>query len=325
MRKIDRIKTLPYICMMMITLTLSGCADDTVHNREEETQQALMPEQESEDNYQKKQDIPPQAVEAVTDVEAEAETEEKNQTGVEAEAKNEDGAENQADAENETKWMTDPYEPVPVTQLDYDSFQSRMTKEEWEGFQQYIPVLKEDAPFELTRFEYDNYTMLDKDGEVTEDETSAVFRRYDFKEMTDLSRYVKAFYTDLGITEPNEMMIYEVQVFDLDGDGIQELILYWGSAGDVLVFHYEDGKFYGWETVYRGFEILQTSGAYVTSGGALCNDWRRIRFDQGTWIQEILAVADCGKYFIGGEEVDETAYQQQSAAYETGKVTSYRP
>lgn len=308
----------------MITLTLSGCADDTAHDREEETQQTQMPEQESEDNYQKKQDIPPQAAEAVTDVEAEAETEEKNQAGVEAETKNEDGAENQADAENETKWITDPYEPVPVTQLDYDSFQSRMTKEEWEGFQQYFPVLKEDASFELTRFDYDSHTMFDKDGKITEEEESAVFLVYDSREMTDLSGYLKA-YADRGITDPDEMMIYEVQVFDLDGDGIQELILYWGSAGDVLVFHYEDGKFYGWETVYRGFEILQTSGAYVTSGGALCNHWQRIRFDQGTWIAEVLASIEGDKYFIGGEEVDETAYQQQSAAYETGKMTSYRP
>lgn len=324
MRKIDRIKTLPWICMIIITLTLSGCADDTAHDSEEVTQQTQMPRQESEDNYQKKQDVPPQAAEAVTDVAAEAETEEKSQAGVEAETKNEDGAENQADAENETKWITDPYEPVPVTQLDYDSFQSRMTKEEWESFQQYIPVLKENAAFELTRFEYDNYTRLDKDGEVTEEEESAVFLVYDYREMTDLSGYLKV-YADRGITDPDEMMIYEVQVFDLDGDGIQELILYWGYAWDVLVLHRENEKFYGWETVYRGFEILQTSGAYVASGGALCNDWRRIRFDQGTWIAEVLASIEGDKYFIGGEEADETAYQQQSAAYETGKVTSYRP
>lgn len=324
MRKIDQIKTLPWTFMIIMALTLSGCADDAAHDSEEKTQQTQMTEQENEDNSQKKQDIPPQAVETGSVTGAEtgsghtAETENQADIGPEAESA--------SDTKNQTETgkITDPYEPVPVTQMDYDSFRSQMTKEEWESFQQYFPVLKENAAFELTPDKYYNYTMLDKDGEITTDETNVVFYRYDFHEATDLSRYAKTC-EDRGITEPDEMMIYEVQVFDLDRDGIQELILYWGSAGNVLVFHYEDGKFYGWETVYRGFEVLQTSGVYIASGGAAYNDCRQIRFEQETWIAEILASVEGDKYFIGGEEINETAYQQNISSYKTGDVTTYKP
>ena len=38
-----------------------------------------------------------------------------------------------------------------------------------------------------------------------------------------------------------------------------------------------------------------------------------------------LAAEDWGEYFIGGEPVEEAAYLQQTAAYQTGDVTGYKP
>lgn len=221
--------------------------------------------------------------------------------------------------EQESEDSSQEEQAVPVSQMDYDSFRNRMTAEEWEGFEQYFPVLKENVPFELADFGY--YTMLDRDGKVTEEEEEAVFYRYDPREVTDLCRYVTAY----AENDIEEMMIREIRIFDLDGDGIQELILEWTPVGDYLILHCENEKFYGWEIMYRSFEILQTSGIYLSSGGAACNHWQHIRFDQGSWLEEELAAEDWGEYFIGGEPVEEAAYLQQTAAYQTGDVTGYKP
>ncbi len=169
--------------------------------------------------------------------------------------------------EQESEDSSQEEQAVPVSQMDYDSFRNRMTAEEWEGFEQYFPVLKENVPFELADFGY--YTMLDRDGKVTEDDGNAVFYRYDPRKVTDLCRYVTAY----AENDIEEMMIREIRIFDLDGDGIQELILEWTPVGDYLILHCENEKFYGWEIMYRGFEILQTSGIYLSSGGAACNHW----------------------------------------------------
>lgn len=71
--------------------------------------------------------------------------------------------------------------------------------------------------------------------------------------------------------------------------------------------------------------MLQTNGTYRGSGGADCNSWKHLRFDNGSWIEEEFAVADWGEYSINGEAVDEDTFRQQMDAYKTGDVTGYKP
>lgn len=277
-----------YICMITMILALAGCADHTAPEKSRETYETQSPVHKSEEDDR---EIPGADAQDKPDTEAESKTE----TG------------------------TESYEPVAVTQMDYDSFQSRMTEEEWEGFQLYFPVLKENASFDLADFGH--YTLLDKDGFAVDEERNAVFHRYDCEKTTDLSQYVKAYVDD----DIEEIMICEIQIFDLDGDNIQELILYWGHVGNVLVLHCEHGRFYGWETVIRGFQSLQTNGIFLSSGGAAANCWNRIQFDRGSWIRETLAEQDWDTCFIEGEPVEEAAFRQQIDAYKTEDVTSYKP
>ena len=216
--------------------------------------------------------------------------------------------------------IADDYGPVSVSQLDYDSFQSRMTNEEWAGLEQYFPVLKENAAFEWASGYYIPLN-LNKDDEVIKDGKSVKYYRYDSQGMTDLDHYVKTC-VDSGI---EEMMIREVRVFDLDGDGTEELILDWTPVGDFLILHCENEKFYGWEIMYRGFLDLQTNGVYVGSDGAGSNRWYRIQFDNGSWLEEKLAEEDWGEYYVNGEAVDEDTFLRQIDTYETEDVTGYEP
>jgi len=221
--------------------------------------------------------------------------------------------------ESEPEPVPDFYEPVAVAQLDYDSFRDRMTEEEWAGFEQYFPILKENAAFSLTNF--GNYDELNKDGEIAKEGEPVLFYRYTPEKMTDIAAYVTA-YSDSGI---EEMMIREVRVLDLDGDGIQELILEWTPVGDLLILHRENEEFYAWEIMYRGFEMLQTNGVFVGSGGAGSNSWYILRFANGIWLQEKLAEEDWGEYYLHGEAVDENTFLQQIDDYVTEDVTEYQP
>lgn len=304
MKKIKPTKIPTYICLIITALTLIGCADHTLPEQNETAHPAPVTEPENEDSSQKE--------EKIRQIPAESHADTETETPIEA--------------ESESEVAADDFGPVKISQIDYDSFQSRMTDEEWTGFQQYFPVLKENASFELTEFGYSpmhHYTAYGKDGEIMDEEghPDAAFYRYEPTEMTDLCQYM------LPLTEDTirEMMLDNIRIFDLDGDGIQELILQWTPFGDVLVLHCENEKFYGWETVCRGFQLLRTNGIYISSGGALCNSWHQIRFDNGIWIEDTLAEMCQDEYYIGGESVDEDTFWQQIDTYETEEVTGYEP
>lgn len=291
MKKSRRMKILTLLCIITVIPIVSGCADRTARDGNENTSPIQSPAQENKSGGQEE----PRDESAEPDAVPETETVPASET------------------------VTEDYGPVKLSQIDYDSFQSRMTDEEWEGFRQYLPVLKENAAFELAGFGH--CTTLDRDGKIVEDGADAIFYRYDSEEVTDLGRYVEAYAED-GI---EEMMVVEVRVIDLDGDETQELIVEWTPVGDYLILHCEDGKFYGWEIMYRGFEMLQTNGIYISSGGAASNRWKHIRFDSGSWIEEILAEEEWGEYSVHRETVDEDTFWQQIETYESGDVAGYGP
>lgn len=219
----------------------------------------------------------------------------------------------------ETETASECYGPVKVSELDYDSFRSRMTDEEWEGIQQYFPVLRENAPFYIADF--GDSIDLNKDGEPASEDDYVLYTRYVSGEVMDIDQYINMWKEDIG----GECLIRKVSVFDLDGDGVQELILETSPGTFFLILHREKEDFYGWQVAYRGFEALQTNGVYIGSSGAGANCWNRIQFDQEGWLEECLAEEYWGEYYLHGEAVDEAAFLMQTEVYWTEDVTGYEP
>lgn len=285
----------------VLALAVFGCA------KGEPQTQLQHSSQESETDLWKTEAIHEENVETGSKTEVSAELEANSETKTNLES-----------AMNaETESMMDLYGPVDVSELDYDSFQSRMTDEEWEGFQQYFPVLKENAEFHYADFGEE----LNKDKEHLKGGEYYLYSRYTSKEIWNIRRYVEAYSEGNDV----EWKVEDVRVFDLDGDGVQELILQWTPVGELLVLHRENDEFYGWAICYRGFEGLQTNGIYISSGGAGSNRWKKIRFEDGSWLEETLFEEDWGKFYANGEPTDEDTFLQLEDASETEEVTRYEP
>lgn len=297
--------TLVSVIILFMIFPFAGCTANNDRNSEISQVQILGQEsRESEDTQIQK------ASEDVTKPNMEPNT--KSEPDIIAEP----------DTEFEPEIPIDSDEPVAVSQLDYDSFQSRMTDKEWDGLLQYFPILKENVEFRLAGWWNDE--ALNVDGKIAEEGEPVIFYRYTPEEITNINAYVMK-YVDDDENDIGEMLIREVRVFDLDGDGVQELILEWTPAGDYLILHREGEDFYAWEIMYRGFEMLQTNGIYIGSGGAASNSWYRMRFDNGVWMEEKLAEEDWGEFHLQGEEVDEETFRQQTDDYRAEDVTGYVP
>lgn len=309
MRRIKVMKVLICIYIVAMVLPFVACANHTDYDGNEEVSrtQINISEQESETDEEQE---PEEAQETTLESSPEAEME----------AESEPEAKMEAESESEVEMVTDANEPVEVSALDYDSFQSRMTDEEWEGFQQYFPVLKENAVFHYADFAGEE---LNINGEPLNEGKYVWYERYRSEETMDIERYVK-YDSEDGVFE---WKVEDIRVFDLDGDGVQELIIQWAPGGiaNLLVLHCEKGEFYGWEIMYRGFESLQTNGVYISYGGGGSFRWKRIRFDNGNWLEEVLLIEEGGEFYVSGEAVDEDTFWQQVDFYETEEVPRYEP
>lgn len=94
-------------------------------------------------------------------------------------------------------------------------------------------------------------------------------------------------------------------IVDMDGDGGKEIVLYC-SPEATQVFHYEDGKVYGYQFNYRGMNSIGIDGIYMGSSGASTNTCNRIiEFNKDGYVEETLASMDDNYYKIGDKQVSE--------------------
>lgn len=303
--EMDKIQYRSLVLMVMLMVcVLSGCAAEGDGEMQIQQTEEMRQTQEQKSGYAETQEsVELQSETAISTNESEDFLEAETITAIETE---------------ETTFM-ECDDLVKVSEMDYDSFQERMTDEEWEGFLQYLPVLKENVSFYCADVGY--RVCFNKDGEPVGIDDHGTLRRYTSKRVTDMAHYVKEFEED-GF---EERLIREVRVFDLDGDGVQELILESVPGPMFLILHCEKEEFYGWEQVYRGFEALQTNGVYIGSGGAGANSWMSIRFEDGNWLEQVLAEEDWGAYYLHGEAVEEDEFLKRVEEYWTGDVTGYSP
>lgn len=137
---------------------------------------------------------------------------------------------------------------------------------------------------------------------------------------------------------PDDGLEYEYTYLDLDGDGVDELLIQMvdDPCGYNAVFHYEDGKLFCWNSD----AMEMSSRDYPLRDGTMVHQYDyngirsytlfRYRADgeqeeiSGLYAREELipeeSDAPCPYYEIDGEEVDKTVFEEQLDSLITGRL-----
>ena len=174
-------------------------------------------------------------------------------------------------------------EYIPISKVDFASYQNELSKEDWQALSSFFPILLEGKTFMVAHCPYpDEYTD-------------------DIKEQN-----INDMYASWGFPEyPDEFVLESFTLCDLTGDGQKELIVYSDFAiGLYCVFHKEGDDFYAVYMPIRWFELLQDNGIYLGSGGAGRSYFNRLHFLRNVFWEEQVGMYDGDYYEIGDEAVN---------------------
>lgn len=120
------------------------------------------------------------------------------------------------------------------------------------------------------------------------------------------------------------LKVMHFTVIDMDGDKIPEIVLELTIVNSVEsnpagteVLHYEDGKVYGYNFVYRALYSIKTDGTFNFSSGAADNGYGKLRFLSNTSEIDNLGYCESSgykngilkvSYFINNEPVTKESY-----------------
>ena len=110
-----------------------------------------------------------------------------------------------------------------------------------------------------------------------------------------------------GVFYEEPVRLGRYRVVDIDGDGYNEVILD-VVPEEVIIFHYENDKVYGYVENWRSIVNITTSGIVRGSSGAsYCYDYR-IQFNGESYTEKLLSLMDGDKYYLDGKLVAEDKY-----------------
>lgn len=201
-------------------------------------------------------------------------------TNIKTEVSNEKKLESSEIVTTQATEITPP--GMPLSDIDFTQFKSKMSTDDYAALENYFPVLNGDMTF--------NY--------------------WGWIEKTDNRE------TNLNeLCESNDLLgkLHSITIFDLDNDGVKELILSFNNVGEQLIFHKENDDFFAKELPFRSFKGLQPSGVYNSSGGAGCVHYEKLLFENGEFVTQEVGhecIYEDDLYAIDGNSVSEEEFQQ---------------
>lgn len=113
---------------------------------------------------------------------------------------------------------------------------------------------------------------------------------------------------------PFDLNEYIISLMDIDGDGEKEFIMSSVYDGETLVLHRENDAIYGIGFWAKGIAKLQKSGLFMCSGGGH-SSYRQLVFQNGMFVEEVLAERRRSKFYISGQEVSEAEIEEWENIY----------
>ena len=177
--------------------------------------------------------------------------------------------------------------------IDWESFRTRVSEEDYQALQKYLPVLTGEE-----------FIWIYRSGEGEEPDTYV----HD-KVQISIREMVRKELEENGLKE-EEAVVDSILFADVFQSGSENVCLLLRHLGWYwLILHEEDGVIYGIDMPVRWFEGVQKDGLYYGSGGAGYTYYHRMKFEDGDYIVEDIAEVIYGELFIGGEKRSDAEYQ----------------
>lgn len=121
----------------------------------------------------------------------------------------------------------------------------------------------------------------------------------------------EGFLKDFEIGIQSEQIVNYAFV-DMDGDGTEEAVAETSSDGGFyIVFHYEDGKMYGYLITARGMANLKADGSHYGTGGATSYGYSKMTFNKTEYTDDIvLASRNDNEYEVDGKPATKTEFEE---------------
>ncbi len=210
-------------------------------------------------------------------------------------------------------------EGVSYAEIDWEAYQYKMFASEYQGLQEYMPVLTGETEF--------NYIQ-----EEPEDDETVLERQN-----VTIRSWVEEFLGEDFTYE--DLTLYRISVCDLTQDGKPEVILEFGSLdGAHLVLHKERDAYYGMIFRRRSLIGLQKNGVYSAGKNGLY--LYQVRFKKDTFVESYLGgyeypqhmpmpddehVEEYIKYYIRDQEVEKDVYEKWEKSITEEEVCWYTP
>lgn len=98
---------------------------------------------------------------------------------------------------------------------------------------------------------------------------------------------------------------------DMDGDGVEEMYAETTSDGGFnIVFHYEDGKVYGYLFSARAIYSVKADGTYGGTGGATAYGYFKIAFNKNEITETCLADRNDNIYEVDGKSATKEEFEK---------------
>lgn len=207
-----------------------------------------------------------------------------------------------AAATTTTRAVHPEWRGVEISTVDFGAYENSLSREDWLALSSYFPVLLDGAVFRWTAWDYK--------GEPEDIPLSGL--------LTNSHSYLR---------HSDTLLLNSFTLFDMDGDGVKELILCFGNWYEhFLILHREGNAFYGADRVLRAFEGLQTNGVYYGANGASSGVYLKMSFVEGKFSEEVLAekvfnsLEEGPHYYIGDREVNEDEFTSWEKEIHVGSV-----
>ena len=273
MTKNDKIKTKGIFTIAVSSLLIFSLAACTnTNNREEDTTTAI--ESSSQDAISKEQSEQTDALHE----------EETSEISTDSTSDNNISSETTQENLGTAQYLKD---------IDWEAFQTRISDDESQVVQKYLPVLQGEE-----------FVWIYRSGEGEETDTYIHAQRQ--LTIQDMVTSEMEGYGEESV-EPVVDSIIFADVFQSGKKDMAVLLTYGGW--NWLILHEENGIVYGIDMPVRWFEGVQEDGLYFGSGGAGLSYYYRMKFANGDYTEESVGDVISGELYINDEKQSDEKYQ----------------